>query len=150
MDHRKLRIAWSVAWGIAAVLLIALWVRSYQVGGYLSMPTATKTIDIVAEEGELECRLFLYDMGDQNLHFGLRDPQPSHNTAVVHFLGFEILYVDDFYCGVTFPYWFGVFAVIVMAIAPWAFPTYRFSLRTLLIATTLVAIGLGLIVWVAR
>ncbi len=29
MKHRKLRIAWSVAWGIAGVLLIALWVRSY-------------------------------------------------------------------------------------------------------------------------
>src|SRR4051794_7311826 len=29
MKYRKLRIAWSVTWGIAAVLLIALWVRSY-------------------------------------------------------------------------------------------------------------------------
>ncbi len=29
MKHRRLRIAWSVTWGIVAVLLIALWVRSY-------------------------------------------------------------------------------------------------------------------------
>ena len=29
MKHRKLRIAWSVAWGILALTLIALWVRSY-------------------------------------------------------------------------------------------------------------------------
>jgi hypothetical protein len=29
MKHRKLRIAWSVFWGIAAALLVALWVRSY-------------------------------------------------------------------------------------------------------------------------
>src|SRR5438105_1666000 len=29
MRFRKLRIAWSVFWGLAAVLLIALWVRSY-------------------------------------------------------------------------------------------------------------------------
>ncbi len=28
MKHRKLRIAWSVAWGIVAVLLVVLWVRS--------------------------------------------------------------------------------------------------------------------------
>ena len=27
--NRKLRIAWSAAWAIVAVLLIALWVRSY-------------------------------------------------------------------------------------------------------------------------
>src|SRR6476660_6623621 len=30
MKFRKLRIAWSAVWGIACVLLIALWVRSYQ------------------------------------------------------------------------------------------------------------------------
>ena len=29
MRFRKLRIAWSVTWGIACVLLIVLWVRSY-------------------------------------------------------------------------------------------------------------------------
>ena len=29
LKYRKLRIAWSVAWGMLAVLLIALWVRSY-------------------------------------------------------------------------------------------------------------------------
>ena len=29
MKNRKLRIVWSVAWGIVAVLLVVLWVRSY-------------------------------------------------------------------------------------------------------------------------
>ena len=29
MRFRKLRIAWSVAWGVLALLLIVLWVRSY-------------------------------------------------------------------------------------------------------------------------
>src|ERR1044072_1880010 len=29
MTFRKLRIAWSVWWGLACVLLIVLWVRSY-------------------------------------------------------------------------------------------------------------------------
>jgi hypothetical protein len=29
MKYRKLRIAWSVGWGLACVLLIVLWVRSY-------------------------------------------------------------------------------------------------------------------------
>jgi hypothetical protein len=31
MKYRKLRIAWSVAWGVVAVLLVVLWVRSYWV-----------------------------------------------------------------------------------------------------------------------
>ena len=29
MRFRKLRIAWLVAWGVACVLLVVLWVRSY-------------------------------------------------------------------------------------------------------------------------
>ena len=29
MRFRKLRIAWSVWWGIVAVSLVALWIRSY-------------------------------------------------------------------------------------------------------------------------
>src|SRR3954466_10399403 len=29
MRFRKLRIAWSAGWGLACVLLIVLWVRSY-------------------------------------------------------------------------------------------------------------------------
>src|SRR5262245_2172819 len=29
MRFRKLRIAWSLAWGVTAVLLIGLWIRSY-------------------------------------------------------------------------------------------------------------------------
>src|SRR5689334_25278648 len=28
MKYRKLRIAWSVVWGVVAVLLIVLWIRS--------------------------------------------------------------------------------------------------------------------------
>ena len=38
MKYRKLRIAWSVAWGIVAVLLCVLWVRSYSHGEGLLMP----------------------------------------------------------------------------------------------------------------
>jgi hypothetical protein len=29
MRFRKLQIAWSVVWGVVAVLLIVLWMRSY-------------------------------------------------------------------------------------------------------------------------
>src|SRR6476660_634582 len=36
MRFRKLRIAWSVVWALAAVLLIVLWVRSYWVRDYIS------------------------------------------------------------------------------------------------------------------
>ena len=29
MKYRKLRIAWSVAWGVVTVLLVTIWVQSY-------------------------------------------------------------------------------------------------------------------------
>jgi hypothetical protein len=38
MKYRKPRIVWSVAWGIAAVLLAVLWVRSYFHGEGLLIP----------------------------------------------------------------------------------------------------------------
>jgi hypothetical protein len=47
-----------------------------------------------------------------------------------------------------FPHWFLVLLSAAFATAPWI--RWRFSLRTLLIATTLVAVVLGLIVWAAR
>jgi len=46
------------------------------------------------------------------------------------------------------PHWFPVVVSVTLATAPWIIQwQWRFSLRTLLIAITLVAIGLGLIVW---
>ena len=35
MRFRKLRIAWSVFWGVAAVLLIALWGKSLPIDGHI-------------------------------------------------------------------------------------------------------------------
>ena len=48
-----------------------------------------------------------------------------------------------------FGYWFLRIAALFAA-APWMRCLWRFSLRTLLIATTLVAVVLGLIVYVSR
>ena len=38
MRYRKLRIAWSVVWGLAAVLLIVLWVRSCYTSDGINIP----------------------------------------------------------------------------------------------------------------
>jgi hypothetical protein len=46
------------------------------------------------------------------------------------------------------PYWFLILMSILFGTAPWVLR--RFSLRTLLIATTLVAVVLGLIAYAAR
>ena len=46
------------------------------------------------------------------------------------------------------PYWFLLVGSSLMAAVPWL--PWRFTLRTLLIATTLVAVVLGLIVYATR
>jgi len=42
------------------------------------------------------------------------------------------------------PHWFLVFMFAAIAVAPWIRWSNRFSLRTLLIATTLIAVALGI------
>src|SRR5262245_5380386 len=51
MNHRNFRIAWSVAWGLVALLLVALWVRSY----WMACALAEPNLDIVfiANRGSL-------------------------------------------------------------------------------------------------
>src|SRR3954469_25199078 len=46
MKYRKLRIAWSVGWGVSAVLLMALWVRSYFIRDTAWLPTSRISVEI--------------------------------------------------------------------------------------------------------
>jgi hypothetical protein len=48
------------------------------------------------------------------------------------------------------PYWFPLTVAASIGVAPWIHFSTRFSLRTLLILTTLVAIGLGAVIYLAR
>jgi hypothetical protein len=51
----------------------------------------------------------------------------------------------------AFPYWLPVVLVgVIWFTIAFGIPRWHFSLRTLLVATTLVAVGLGLIVWAVR
>ena len=53
MRYRKLRIAWSVFCGLAAVLLIVLWVRSYRVRDDWLRANGGKVLNIQSHRGEL-------------------------------------------------------------------------------------------------
>ena len=63
------------------------------------------------------------------------------------FLGFLSDWHSDLWYVQT-PYWFLVALGVILAAASWV--RWRFTLRTLLIVTTLVAVVLGLIVWLVR
>src|ERR1043165_6999457 len=61
MRFRKLRIAWSVFWGIACVLLIVLWVRSYSTSDILSHQKNGMLTTFCSSSGRLWCQRRPYD-----------------------------------------------------------------------------------------
>ena len=158
MKFRKLRIAWSVACGIACLLLIVLWVRSYWWEDTLRVPYSVARVEyffITSGHGLIYSVLYLY--GSSEPGFGIEtravegealfvdDSTPLrdwHWFRVVHWQKFTVLYM---------PHWFPVLVAATLASVPWIHKLrFSFSLRALLIATTVVAVALGLAVYAAR
>jgi hypothetical protein len=152
-----LRIAFSVTCGIACVLLIVLWVRSYtrcdniycrllgspKVGavshyGCLSFgyehtarDNTRPTTWIEADSVDLEA--------EPRIAKQLKAAIAPSKFGVASFPGGRRL---------DMPSYFAVLLVLMaatIAARPWI--TGRFSLRTLLVAMTLIAVVLGLVVW---
>jgi hypothetical protein len=161
MKYRKLRIAWSVVWGLFAVLLCVLWAHSYWyrcVYGY--RPTVTCTIGIESCQGRSAVtvwshspdpwggkapasyfRLFGYDS-----HPITTDPNdwPAY-VRTLPLWGRDPFRTRSDMNVVNFPIVIVPSIAACLAALPWI--RWSFSLRTLLIATTLIAMLLGLIVW---
>jgi hypothetical protein len=138
MRFRKLRIVWSVMCGIACMLLVVLWVRSYWRAEIIARVYSGSVLTIGSNHGTL---YFV---------FGAATPDPARvgrwsygPIGVAHTVGtLELKFLNNLTTG-TVPDWLLVACCLVAVIIPWI---QRFSLRTLLIAMTLVAVVLGLIV----
>jgi hypothetical protein len=144
MRFRKLRIAFSIACIVPCVLLVELWVRSYwwsdSAYGYLSS----------ARQFELNSELGSFTVGvwdcDRHLVPTVSSYLMTEPSEAAPF-GFRMDESpgEGFGYGFYSPYWLAVLLGSGVAAAPWI--KWRFSLRTLVLATTLVAVVLGLIVW---
>jgi hypothetical protein len=143
MNYHKLRIAWSVGCGILCLLLIALWVRSYGNSDFIIG---------LGWDGHswLESSSGLLALGSTpEQSRGQRAPPLGFVTcqivATEHFIAPRR--VDYFRTprGNTWllPVWMLIAAVATLGSCPWL--PLRFSLCTLLITTTLVAVLLGLL-----
>jgi hypothetical protein len=143
MRFRKLRIAWSVFWGLACVVLIVLWVRSYRYGDRL------RTENFTHEDSQKRLYVVQSGRGFVRLSVAKQDARGewaiSYRPSKLFGLG---LSRTNSSTTVNVPYWFPMIVSAAMAFTPWV--NWRFSLRTLLIATTLVAVVLGLIAWSIR
>lgn len=151
MDRPRLirgqRIAWSVVWGILCLMLIALWVTSYWWRIGLSSGTYQGFYTYVGSNNGYVYyhRLLLAKPGvTTGWQWGVGWADRSHRTYTWQISPRQTTII------VPYPYFVPIVgpAFATLTIIPWL--RWTFSLRTLLIATTLIAVVLGLVVWAAR
>jgi hypothetical protein len=127
------------------VLLVVLWVRSYW---KLDVVDVADWYEIDSVCGEI--LVMKYDsaiaLGDPWSYFSFVTTDEMAGGDWRTTLGFKRADTPVGW-GIVFPHSFPIFVLVLIAGIPWLKQFQRFSLRTLLIATTLVAVVLGLIVW---
>ena len=158
--YRKLRITLSVGWGVVAVLLCVLWVRSYWRHDSCAVAlSSSRFVGLGSAHGALRAfgsdykpdewgkAVWVKESGAIN---NPSDHQIHASSRYYHALGFGIERFPTSLL-IVWPYWFGVLLVGTFAIVPWIRQLrWKFSLRTLLIATTLAGVVLGLAVWAMK
>jgi len=141
MKYRKLRIAWSIAWGLACMLMVVLSVRSRS---WMDTATLFSKYSLTSYRGQI-----LYAK-PVVIDYEGPPPGPQFSYHGGRFAGISSIAYGNFGLnvlkgGLAIPYWFSITLTTAIGAVPWF--SSRFTVRTLLIATTLVAIVLGLIVW---
>jgi hypothetical protein len=163
---RYLRIAFSATCLIACVLLAVLWVRSYRsrdtvlanlwsrnfqansMMGRLSFATLSQPMALGPKRWVFVSRP-LTAAGSQQEVRRPRGSKTSSSKTPPFSVSASRTTTRDVY-GVGMPHWAWLLLPATAAAVPWILWRKRFSLRSLLIAITLVAVGLGLIVWGTR
>jgi hypothetical protein len=142
---KYLRIAVTTLSLTACVLLIALWVRSYWRLDILEKRTGFVAVQISSVKGRIAAAHLgprTYVIGKSYLSVAAGDAAEWRKGGV---LGFAY-YDDSFVTAFIAPHWLLALLSAALAIIPWISRSWRFSLRSLLIATTLIAVGLGVLV----
>jgi hypothetical protein len=132
-----LRTAFSSICGFATVLLVIMWARSHHTWDTINGPLSGKMLVVTSRNGGVALGLRKSSISKWHVRHS-KEP----NLAVEGYwysLGFGISAAIP---AVFMPYWFVILFVAMVATLPWA--RWSFCLRLLLIATTLVAIALGL------
>jgi hypothetical protein len=169
MKYRKLRIAFSAMCGVVCLLLVALWVRSYwQFDQFAQLGRNRTYYGCTSAQG----RILLGKSNDSNLytvfgtqpirrHFSLKEWDAVANVAffpatvseskapaILPWLKFQRDFYIQYGTGtsyeITLPYWLLAVTISALGLLPWL--PYRFSLRTLLIGMTVLAVALGRII----
>jgi hypothetical protein len=158
---RRLRIAMSVFFGVVTVALCVLWVRSYSWRdlAWARVPDFGSG-SIASLNGKFQCLILWESTESANASFAwgrsrIPAKEASRSLMMSHVqhrwsgLGFELVNFPNPFA-VAIPYWCltPLFAAGCYFIAGQS--QFRFSLRTMLIATTLAAVVLGAIAYASR
>jgi hypothetical protein len=142
---RKLRIVWSVVWSVVVFLLVTCWIHSYfnhiLIEGYVA-PVRRYYVHSLAGcvVVDWQMRIFYEEVEWQEKYV------PSYLRQRTTNAGIRIVRFGATVYAIAVSYWMLTLCAVCIAAVPWL-SFKRFSLRSLLIATTLVAVALGLIVW---
>jgi hypothetical protein len=132
---RYLRIVWSAGCGMFVVILCVLWVRSCWWNEMMSSTSANRVVTTIESDSGV-----IYFIPNTSSDVGLRWHYWWIVAGVSSNLGATI----------RAPIWSLALLMIAFAAAPWSPWRWRYSLRTLLILITIVAVILGLIAWWVR
>src|SRR5262245_28187686 len=136
MRFRKLRIAWSVGWGLLAVLLIVLWVRSYWVHDFIRMQHGISTdgnaraigqvFTFVSSKGRCTCVHVTNDAKPWWFRRNFLPYSPEQgevfpfNVRQKHiWMGFDAYWSSTTDYGAFAPHWFLVVLAASLATLPW-------------------------------
>ena len=155
---RGLRIAWTAFCATLVVLLIALWVRSYSHPTGFMIAHGTRPIRVISNRGNVVVSTFMNDNMPPQLRASFAKLMETRLDELRTSGGSKFADPPNVLRGSwkegsgVIPYWLlvsivGPFAAVFAAV-PWL-PS-KYSLRTLLIATTLVSTALGLIIALSR
>ena len=126
-------------------MLIALWVRSYWRLDILEKRTRFEAVQVSSVKGRIATARLdprTYVIGRTYLNVEAGDAADWRKAGVLGFAYYE----DGSVTALIAPHWLPALLSAALAVIPWISRSWRFSLRTLLIATTLVAVVLGIAV----
>jgi hypothetical protein len=132
----------------ACVLLTALWVRSYWTCDLVSRMDANSLVTTLGSNRETVYFVRLQLPGFRAAVRSAMRPRPQHgwrhSSSEANPVNNSFIWqFSEGITNVTLPLWLVVPILAAAGATPWI--KWRFSLRTLLIATTLVAVGFGVV-----
>jgi len=148
---RRLKIAWTVFSAALTVALCVLWVRSYRSADFIgwTFPGGLR-LTINSEVGRLGfARRSVQVAAQMRQGFSSRAIGPESAQMMQQlYRQQETVWGFGGTSGFHVPHWFAAIFFAALAAVPWL--PWNFSLRTMLIVITLVAVVLGLVVWPNR